>query len=563
MSTEVHVFFGGKLPDKRTLSRAMAELGFPFTIAAGSLERQSGFMPMRLRREATGVEFYVCDSRADIEEIAGADLDPTFQRIASFRWGGDEDEMLAGMCAAAALSRLVNGVVFAEAEDTLLSPGETIALTRQTLQATLKPADPLRPGTRPADLKRYLKPLLTQRSDLVLVGRMLIVRPVRHLLRGAFLDRTSDKYNLRLWPYLTSLWGPQQLGHLHDLHGHLWHTWQPHFSSLLIDVLQQDIFAPFGEITSLGDLATALSNTDYFPSLPIALLLAGERDRAEQYIRDIENENPGSHYRQQWATDMRELLSHDIQEICSRHHAKEAETIKALKLESIWEPSPFPVEVPAAERRSRTSEPHFKTEPWPSRPQGLLRDPPQESGDVFFARDRLFRGGRDAVLIAALTRQEAADRHDNGEGYVLATRVRNKILLLLRFKGRDRLDPSHADHSHPPLYAGEFLAELHGADCFAQAVSFRDYDTEDSVEVAWVDVTDRETKRVVWACHLYKEERKLGIWDHRAGDSARKQDLTQAELQQFSCTRPAFGDFNSVVRLLLDVLELYGFGTLV
>ena len=53
-----------------------------------------------------------------------------------------------------------------------------------------------RPGTRPSDIKRYLKPLLQQRSDLVLVGRRLIIRPVRHLLRGAFLDRTSDKYRV-------------------------------------------------------------------------------------------------------------------------------------------------------------------------------------------------------------------------------------------------------------------------------------------------------------------------------------------------------------------------------
>jgi hypothetical protein len=68
MSAEMHVLFRGKLPDKRALSRAMAELGFPLTIAAGLLERQRGFMPMRLRREETGVEFDVFDDRAAVEE---------------------------------------------------------------------------------------------------------------------------------------------------------------------------------------------------------------------------------------------------------------------------------------------------------------------------------------------------------------------------------------------------------------------------------------------------------------------------------------------------------------
>src|SRR4051794_17564692 len=99
MSVEMHVFFRGKLPDKKALSGMMAELGFPFTITAGSLERQDGFMPMRLRREQTGVEFDVYNERVAVEELGGKNLDPGFERSANFRWGGDEAEMLAGMCA--------------------------------------------------------------------------------------------------------------------------------------------------------------------------------------------------------------------------------------------------------------------------------------------------------------------------------------------------------------------------------------------------------------------------------------------------------------------------------
>jgi hypothetical protein len=159
VSIEMHVFFRGKLPDKKALSRAMAELGFPFTIKAGSLERQRGFMPMRLRREETGVEFDVF-GRDHIEDLAGNDFDPRFERSASFRWGGDEDEMLAGLCAAAALAKLVDGVVLAEHEDKLLSPEEAIALARETLKSVLKTEAKPRARTRPADIKRYLKPLL-------------------------------------------------------------------------------------------------------------------------------------------------------------------------------------------------------------------------------------------------------------------------------------------------------------------------------------------------------------------------------------------------------------------
>src|SRR5713226_1160171 len=113
MAVEVHVFFRGKLPTKSALTKAMKELGFPISIkpATGSLEKQSGFMPMLLRREEAGVEFDVFDGQAHIAELGLEDVDPSYDRTASFRWAGDENEMLCGLCAAAALAKLVNGVV--------------------------------------------------------------------------------------------------------------------------------------------------------------------------------------------------------------------------------------------------------------------------------------------------------------------------------------------------------------------------------------------------------------------------------------------------------------------
>jgi hypothetical protein len=123
MSMEVHVFFRGRLPSKAALGKAMKELEFPLTVggATGSLEGHSGFMPMRLRREETGVEFDVFDGRSAVEELAAADVDPSFDRSANFRWGGDDSEMQAGLCAAAALARLTNGIVLDEADGRLFS----------------------------------------------------------------------------------------------------------------------------------------------------------------------------------------------------------------------------------------------------------------------------------------------------------------------------------------------------------------------------------------------------------------------------------------------------------
>src|ERR1700704_2101114 len=147
MSTETHVFFRGKLPSKAALMRAMKELGFPFALkpATGSLERQSGFMPMTLRREETGVEFDVYDDHAAVEEFAAEGVDASFERRASFRWGSDFSEAVAGMCAAAALAKLTSGVVFDEAENRLLSVDEAIELARRNLDELPRPKRQGRP----------------------------------------------------------------------------------------------------------------------------------------------------------------------------------------------------------------------------------------------------------------------------------------------------------------------------------------------------------------------------------------------------------------------------------
>src|ERR1044071_6553199 len=98
MSMEIHVFFRGKLPTKPKLAQTMKELGFPLTIPPprDSLEKQSGFLPMKLNGEHGGAEFDVFEGRANIEDILGEDIkkiQKNFDRCAPFRWGGDDNEI--------------------------------------------------------------------------------------------------------------------------------------------------------------------------------------------------------------------------------------------------------------------------------------------------------------------------------------------------------------------------------------------------------------------------------------------------------------------------------------
>ena len=261
----------------------MKELGFPFSItpSTGSLERQSGFMPMKRRGEETGVEFDVYSDHAAVEEFADVGVDAGFERRASLRWGGDFQEAVAGMSAAAALAKLMNGVVFDEAEDKLLSADDAIAVARKNLQELVKPEDAKHPGTRPADLKRYLKPLLKQRSDLVLIGRLLIIRPVRHIVRGVFFDAYQRQVPVSDRRYIRPL---VELGESFFFHAEidlgLCRVWDPDFPALLFDALDEDIFSEVAKIGKLEDFDRDLGNDDQgfiarFDATVAALLLSG------------------------------------------------------------------------------------------------------------------------------------------------------------------------------------------------------------------------------------------------------------------------------------------------
>ena len=189
---------------------------------------------------------------------------------------------MVAFCFAAALARLVNGLVLDVDGETMLTADETIARARKDLKNKKPP--PRQRGTRPADIRHYLKPLLEQRDDLALVGRMLIIRPVRHLLRGAFFDRTSDRYELRIWRYIVPLYeaDPDTLGYGDDIHPQAYDVWQPHFLPLLMDILAEHVFAQLGKISGLSDFTAQQSGKRRsFEAGLTSLFLGGGSEQAD------------------------------------------------------------------------------------------------------------------------------------------------------------------------------------------------------------------------------------------------------------------------------------------
>jgi hypothetical protein len=558
MADEIHIIFRGKLPSRAAFNRAIKSLGYPVSLVdqKGPLEGQSGFMPMRLFREESGAEFDVFEGRDAVDELEPG-VDPNLDRRASFRWRGSLDEAFLGYCGAVALARLTGGVILDEAEGRLVTIDEAVAAAKAILEA--RPPDTPRLGTRPADLKRYLKSLLKLRPDLILVGRMLVVRPVRHILRGAFLDRSGDKYSMTLWRYLKPLYeGPEGLGYGKPIHQSLWYVYEPYFQPLLLDVLREDVFSDLGQLTGMADLALYPAERYESHGPPIVeLVLAGEHERATALVDEIERTKSGGSYWRHWAKTQRAFLSRKIDDVCGEFHAEEARAAKELKLDGLWEPSPFPVEVPKVERIERASERAFGTTPWIEPPPWLLGKVPEQPGDVRFAENE-FERGDERVLLVPLTRETAEIRHQTRRNYVLAVRLANGDLVTVRhltgWSPHDPVQPRNLDY----VPTRSIYIAMYGS-AFRFMAHFReDFGMPGILKMDDIYVYPAGTWRQIWVAHMYRGQNS--VWDYRNGDVTQNRSMTEADFALCKFSLPPFGEFEEFLRRIERHLRNEGFG---
>lgn len=138
MSMELYVVFAGPLPPVAKFAEKLAEfdLVLPGETAPATLDGQSGFMPLRLGGSETGVEFDIWDDSDEVLELFGAlELpvpDPSPQRTAAFRWGGDFSEMVCAFLLAAALAPLVGGTIVEPEEGVIVTPEKMAQDARET-----------------------------------------------------------------------------------------------------------------------------------------------------------------------------------------------------------------------------------------------------------------------------------------------------------------------------------------------------------------------------------------------------------------------------------------------
>ncbi len=128
MSMELYVLFSGPLPPVAQFAEHLTafDLVLPKESAPETLDRQSGFVPLRLGASETGVEFDVWNDPEEalsiLEDLELSVPDPVPQRIVAFRWGDDFSEMVCANFLAAALAPLVGGTIVEPEEGVIVTP---------------------------------------------------------------------------------------------------------------------------------------------------------------------------------------------------------------------------------------------------------------------------------------------------------------------------------------------------------------------------------------------------------------------------------------------------------
>jgi len=243
----------------------------------------------------------------------------------------------------------------------------------------------------------------------------------------------------------------------------------------------------------------------------------------------------------------------DIATICQHFHAIEDKAVKELKLEKFWERAPFPVEVPAGERQSRSDESVFRTTPWIATPPWLLHDLPETPGEVRFAKDTFLRAGR-MLLLVPLTPQEAEERQREGEGYVVFTRLADGSLLEVRNASEwDRNNPSPQS---PRRYPNFYEVILRGPSRRIEATVTEDEAAPGMVDFWKVEIFENDDREEVWYWTTRDRGRSKTHSDRRVGKFYEKVPATAAERELMECPMPAFGEYAEFVSRLHAWLKL-------
>ncbi len=225
--------------------------------------------------------------------------------------------------------------------------------------------------TTKRDVQRILAPLATRHGDLAVVGRYIVLTPIRHYLRAVQVDRTGSAHVVnprwfvypmfKPWRFANPTWGCL----LYRRSGS-WRASDPEVPDELREEIERNALPILRSITSFADFTSLIrrgwtspgkTHADWIMhhgSDKIVMHVAlGEIEQARELatvhlsrLPDPSPKDADSYARHLFGLKRLKALldAEDRSGMITVLHEWEAETVRNMKLEAYWQPSPFPIE---------------------------------------------------------------------------------------------------------------------------------------------------------------------------------------------------------------------------
>jgi hypothetical protein len=225
--------------------------------------------------------------------------------------------------------------------------------------------------TTVAQVKQAVQPLLERNPDLVLVGRLIAIRPVRHLLRGIYIDRSLDPTTFTptwlvvpMFRYGADVifnWGQRLYTPSHGQ----WDVRNPATPQLMCQEIEREALPIVRSVQTIDDFV-GFATEERFGAMGLDNQLLdrividiarGDFDAARAICANFFREIPFKPWYGGKDDDgimpvLRPLLTaNDRAGLARVLHQWEADSIRACKLDKFWEPTPFPFELEDSDER--------------------------------------------------------------------------------------------------------------------------------------------------------------------------------------------------------------------
>jgi hypothetical protein len=219
--------------------------------------------------------------------------------------------------------------------------------------------------TTVAQVRQAVQPLLQRNPDLALVGRLVVVKPVRHILRGVSLGRSLDPLLfVPTWAVIFLFepcdsfsynWGERVYGP-----SGVWDISDPDLPETMCLAIEEEALPLLRRVKTIDDFVSFTSR-DRFPQtfldgyelrkifVDAAL---GDFGAARSICSFLATEQAKRKHlprmQEEYDRVTKELCpliaANDRPGLARLLHGYEAQSVKNLKLEKFWEPTPFPIE---------------------------------------------------------------------------------------------------------------------------------------------------------------------------------------------------------------------------